>query len=66
VKLRADDRPVTAELVRQRKDEIIKSEVGDVLGSDDPTWGLDAVGGLDEVKSWFIRNVIKPLQANKL
>ena len=66
VKLRAADQPVTAELVRERKDEIIKSEVGDVLASDDPTWGLDAVGGLDEVKSWLWRSVIRPLQTNKL
>jgi SpoVK/Ycf46/Vps4 family AAA+-type ATPase len=66
VKLRAGDQPVTAELVRERKDEIIKSEVGDVLASDDPTWGLDAVGGLDEVKSWLQRSIIRPLQTGKL
>ena len=66
VKLRADDAPVTAALVRERKDEIIRSEVGDILASDDPSWGLDAVGGLDEVKGWLQANIIRPLKTGKL
>ncbi|MHB8619407.1 MAG: ATP-binding protein [Chloroflexota bacterium] len=65
IKLRAGDGEVTQSFVRERKDEIIKSEVGEILASDDPDWGLDDVGGLTEVKTWLDSNIIRPLKQGK-
>lgn len=66
LKLKTGDEPLTREMIRERKDEIIRSELADVVGSDDPTWGLDDVGGLEEAKTALLNNVVRPLQTGNL
>ena len=66
IKLRAGDEAVTRDMIRERKDEIIRSELSDIVGSDDPDWGLEQVGGLDEAKAALMANVVRPLQLGKL
>lgn len=58
-----EGRVVDAELVKQRKDEIVKAEFADVLELLDPEHGFEAVGGMEHVKEFFRRNVIEPLKA---
>ncbi|MDD5510801.1 MAG: ATP-binding protein [Dehalococcoidales bacterium] len=53
---------LTWELIRERKRDIMKSEFGDVLEMMEPRYGFDAVGGLDNVKEFFYRNVINPVK----
>jgi len=52
---------LTMAMVRNRKREIIRSEFGDVLEVWDPRYGFGAIGGLEHVKRFFIRNVIDPI-----
>lgn len=66
IKLRAGDEPVTRDMIRERKDEIIRSELADIIGSDDPDWGLAQVGGLDEAKAALEANVVRPMRSGKL
>lgn len=54
-------RPVDRELVKERKDEIILQEYGDVLEIMDPQWGLDMVAGHHLVKTYFQDYVIQAL-----
>lgn len=57
----ADDMPVTLQLVKERKSEIIKNDYNDVLEIMDPQFGFDGLGGLDNVKRFFKEEVIEPI-----
>lgn len=54
---------LTSALVRERKDEIISTEFGDVLEVVEPRFGFAAIGGLEHVKRFFDRSVIIPAQS---
>ena len=58
--------PVTQELVKERKGEIIESEFGSVLQIIDPEIGFDAIGGLSHIKDYLRRNVIIPMKEGNL
>lgn len=62
--LRADQegRPVDLDLVRQRKEEIVRSEFGELLEILEPRFGFGDVGGLDYVKRFFERSVVRPMK----
>ncbi len=62
--LRADEAntPVTTELVKDRKDDIIKSEFADVIEILEPEYGFEAIGDLEHVKSFMRNSVIQPLK----
>ena len=66
--LRADnnDQPVTIELVKDRKEEIIRSEFGDVLEILDPEKDFSSVGGMEHVKQFFLKNVVNPIKNGNL
>lgn len=53
---------VTVDLVKERKDSIIASEFGEVIEIVDPRFGFEAIGGLDHVKDFFNRSVIRPMR----
>ncbi len=54
---------VTRDLVRERKQDIIASEFGEVLEILEPRFGFEMIGGLQHVKDFFARSVIAPIQA---
>ncbi len=60
------DVPVTPELVKERKKDIISSEYGDVLQIIDPELDFSNVGGMENVKEFFRKNVIQPLREGNL
>jgi SpoVK/Ycf46/Vps4 family AAA+-type ATPase len=64
IKLRAEElnTPVTYELVRERKEDIIRSEFADVIEILEPTFGFELIGGMESVKNFFRSNIIRPLQ----
>lgn len=66
--LRADTDmvPVTPELVKERKKDIISSEYGDVLQIIDPEVDFSDIGGMEHVKQFFRKNVITPLREGNL
>lgn len=55
---------LTRSLVRERKQDIISSEF-EVLEILDPRFGFEMIGGLQHVKDFFTRSVIKPIRNGK-
>lgn len=53
---------LTFSLVKERKDDIIRSEY-EVIEIMEPTHGWEAIGGLERVKQFFNRSVIDPIKA---
>lgn len=58
--------PITAALVKVRKDEIVNSEFEEVLQLVDHEFGFESVGGMEEVKNDLLRNVIQPMRNGQL
>jgi SpoVK/Ycf46/Vps4 family AAA+-type ATPase len=61
-----ENRPVDAELIKARKDEIIRAEFAEVLELIDPEHGFEIVGGMEHIKNFFRRNVIEPIKTGNL
>jgi AAA+ superfamily predicted ATPase len=57
---------VTDDIVRERKGEIVASEFEDILAVIEPKTSLDMIGGLQHVKEFFIKNVIRPMKDGRL
>ncbi len=58
----SEELAVTPDLVRERKQDIIASEYGDVIEILEPRFGFELIGGLEHVKAFFRRNVIEPIK----
>ena len=56
---------LTWDLVRERKDDIIASEFGEVLEILEPRFGWEMIGGLQHVKDFFNRSVIRPMREGR-
>lgn len=61
-----DEVPVTPELVKERKKDIISSEYGDVLQIIDPEVDFSDIGGMEHIKEFFRKSVIRPLREGNL
>lgn len=57
----SDDMPITKTLVKERKSDIIRTDYENVLEIMDPRSGFDAIGGMDNIKAYFKKNVINPV-----
>jgi len=55
---------VTADLVAERKEELVRQEYSDVLRIVDPRHTLDRVAGYDYLKAWLTRTVVAPWRAD--
>lgn len=62
----ADDVPITAQSIKDRKNEIIKNDYNDVIEIMDPTFGFEGLGGMELVKKFFKEEVIDPVHAGAL
>lgn len=62
----AADRPITTDLVKERKNEIIKNDYNDVIEIMEPKTGFEAIGGLGQVKRFFKEEVIEPIHQHQL
>jgi AAA+ superfamily predicted ATPase len=56
---------LTPALIWERKQDIIRSEFGDVLEIIEPRLSFADIGGLDHVKRFFERSVIRPLREGR-
>ena len=54
---------LTWELVSERKREVMTSEFADILQMMEPKWGYENIGGLENVKEFFKKNIIEPMKA---
>jgi transitional endoplasmic reticulum ATPase len=59
---RAGDGVVTVGYVKERKDDIHRTEYADLVEVLEPAFGLEAVGGYDEIKASLQEDVIRPLR----
>ncbi|MEW6048479.1 MAG: ATP-binding protein, partial [Bacillota bacterium] len=57
--------PITRELIRTRKQEIVASEYGEVLEILEPDFGFEALGGMDHIKRFFLEDVVRPVREGK-
>lgn len=57
-----EERPIDAGLIKDRKDQIIRDEFGELIEILEPTIGFDKVGGLEEVKQYLRSSVVAPLK----
>lgn len=55
-------RPVSLPLIRERKEQIIRQEYGELIEILEPRHGFAQVGGLSEVKQYLLKSVIAPLR----
>ena len=58
--------PVDRALIKQRKDEIMRSEFADVLRIAEVESGFDEIGGLEEVKADLRETVVAPMRTGEL
>jgi SpoVK/Ycf46/Vps4 family AAA+-type ATPase len=54
-----------AAMIKARKREIVASEYGEVLEFMDPVLGFEDIGGLEHIKTFFMKNVIRPIRENR-
>lgn len=66
LRARLEGRVVDAELIKARKDEIVRAEFAEVLELMDPEYGFEVIGGMDYVKDFFYRNVVNPIKSSNL
>ena len=62
----SNDSPITAELVKERKSEIIKIDYDGVIEVMEPTSGFEALGGMQQLKDFFKEVVIEPIHRGEL
>lgn len=56
---------VTRDLIRERKQQIIAAEFGEVIEIVEPRFGFEDIGGHDQVKEFFRDYVIEPIQSGE-
>lgn len=59
----ADDVPLDRQLVKERKNEIIKNDYEGLLEIVDPSYGFERIGGLGDLKRMFMEEVISPIHS---
>lgn len=63
LRAKLEQRVVDADLIKERKNEIVRLEFAEVLELVDPEFGFDIIGGMEHVKDFFRRNVIEPMKS---
>lgn len=61
----SEDEPLSMQLMKERKQEIIKEDYDDVLEIIDPKTGFERVGGMELLKQTFVEEVIEPVHAGE-
>lgn len=57
---------VNSDLIKARKDEIIRAEFDEILELMEPEFGFEAIGGMEYVKDFFRRNIINPIKTGNI
>ncbi len=66
LRARLEGREVDSELIKARKDEIVRAEFAEVLELMDPEHGFVIIGGRAYVNDFFRRNIINPIKSGNL
>lgn len=59
----SEDEPLTMQLMKERKNDIIKEDYDDVLEIVDPKFGFERVGGMEQLKNFFREEIIEPIHS---
>jgi len=54
------------ELVRQAKADIIRGEYAGLLSIMEPTYGFEAVGGMEQLKTWARNEIMRPVREGRI
>lgn len=57
---------LTRDLVRQHKAQLIQQEYAGLLEMLDPTYGFEAIGGMEQIKAWATAEIIRPVREARL
>ena len=52
---------LTLDLARRRKKELVAAEFGELLEIAEPRFGFEAIGGMEHLKEFFRRSIVRPL-----
>lgn len=63
VQARINQVPLTVEMVRRRKDEIMEARFSGVLETSEATGSLDDIAGLDYLKDYLRDEIVTPMQS---
>lgn len=64
--LEADqDGRLTAQDARRMKDDMIRSEYAGLVEIMEPSYGFDAIGGMERIKAWAKTEIIEPVKAGR-
>lgn len=64
--LEADqDGRLTVEASRRMKDDMIRSEYAGLVEIMEPTYGFDAIGGMERIKAWAKTEIIEPVKQGR-
>lgn len=64
--LEADqDGRLTVEASRRMKDDMIRSEYAGLVEIMEPSYGFDAIGGMERIKAWAKTEIIEPVKQNR-
>lgn len=61
----SEDEPLSMQLMKERKQEIIREDYDDVLEIIDPKNGFEKIGGMEYLKEFFVQEVIEPVHAGE-
>lgn len=62
----ADDMPITPDLIKERKNEIIMADYNEILEIMEPKYGFKEIGGMQQIKEFFTQEVIEPIHRGEL
>ena len=61
-----EESSLTADLIRSRKDEIVRQEFGEILELNDPENDFDILGGMEHAIGYLKRNIANPIKVGNL
>lgn len=61
----SEDTPLTMQIMKERKQEIIREDYDDVLEIIDPKTGFERVGGMEHMKEFIREEIIEPVHAGE-
>ncbi|MDF2523242.1 MAG: family ATPase, partial [Clostridiales bacterium] len=66
LKAEAEGVPISFEFIKEKKQDVLKKEYGDVLEFIYPEIGFEDIGGMEKAKNYLIKNIVEPIKKGDL
>lgn len=66
LKAEAEGVPISFEFIKDKKQDVLKKEYGDVLEFIYPEIGFEDIGGMEKAKKYLIKNIVEPIKKGDL